>query len=121
MTIDITSTKVIVPALLFAALSPGLIVRIRSGPHAAILSALMLGVAYFLIAKFVFKVTLTKADLIVPVVLAVLLTPGLLVTLPPGSGGVFRSGQTSTVAIGAHTLVYAVAFSLLRSSFPQYY
>jgi hypothetical protein len=41
------------------------------------------------------------------------LSPGLLLTLPPGSGGVFTSGQTSKVAVLVHALVYLLAYSVL--------
>jgi len=42
-------------------------------------------------------------------------------TLPPGSGGVLRSGQTSISAALTHTIVFAVVFALLRRQFPQFY
>ena len=87
----------------------------------AVFHALVLSLVYWAIAKFVLKISLTKADLFVPAVLFVLLTPGLLLTIPPGSGGLFTSGQTSSVAVGAHTLVFAIVFATLRSTFPQYY
>ena len=37
-----------------------------------------------------------------------LLSPGVLVTLPPGSKGVFMSGQTSVVAALVHAVVFVV-------------
>jgi hypothetical protein len=46
---------------------------------------------------------------ITAVVLFVLLSPGLLLTLPPVGKKVFMSGQTSTMAIVAHTVVFAAA------------
>lgn len=129
MTIDITATKVLTPALLFAILSPGLLLAlpslsIASGVtnmtsvfiHAAVLTLL-----YYVLAKTVLKVSLTTADLAVPALLFVLLSPGVLLTLPPGAGGVWRSGETSAGAAGVHTLVFAVVFATLRSTFPQYY
>jgi hypothetical protein len=118
MTIDITSPKVLAPALLFAALSltPG-----STRPMIVARNALAVAVVYFLLARYVLKVTLTQADLVVPALLFALLTPGVLLTLPPGAGGVFRSGQTSTAAVGVHTAVFAVAFAAMRSSFPAYY
>ena len=36
------------------------------------------------------------------------LSPGVLLTLPPGGRGVFMSGQTSVVAAAVHALVFAV-------------
>lgn len=37
-----------------------------------------------------------------------LLSPGVLVTLPPGSKGVFMSGQTSVMAALVHAVVFVV-------------
>jgi hypothetical protein len=64
---------------------------------------------------------LTKTDLIVTTVLFLALSPGLLLTLPPGSGGVLKSGQTSISAALTHAVVFAVVFALLRKQFPQFY
>ena len=41
------------------------------------------------------------------VVLFVLLSPGVLLTIPPGTGGPFLSGQTSFAAAAVHALVFA--------------
>jgi len=38
-----------------------------------------------------------------------ILSPGVLLTLPPGGRGVFMSNQTSVVAAAVHTLVFAAA------------
>ena len=123
--IDITGPKVLIPALLFAVLSPRMLLAIPASRGLfvqAVTHAFVLVILYWLIAKFVVKVTLTKADLFVPAMLFVLLTPGLVVTIPPPqSAGLFFSGQTSTVAVGAHTLVFAILFALLRGVFPSYY
>jgi hypothetical protein len=122
--IDITGPKVLVPALLFAILSPRFLLAIPSGQGLLVQAAahaLVLAILYWVIAKFVVKVTLTKADLIVPAVLFMLLTPGLLLTIPPGTDGLLMSGETSTVAVGAHTLVFAIVFALMRGQFPAYY
>ena len=116
---DITGPKVLTPAVLFALLSPGLLVRV--GPSPVIVHALVLSVLYYLIARFVLKVTLRPADLIVPAVLFIALTPGVLLTLPPGSKGVFMSGQSSLAAVAVHTLVFALVFSFLRNNFAAVY
>jgi hypothetical protein len=122
MTIDITATKVFVPAVLFALLSPGLLITPgNTSPKAVLTYALAMSVIYYILAKFVLKVSVTRADILVPAILFVLLSPGMLLTLPPGSAGFFRSGQTSQVAIGVHTAVFGIAFAVLRSSFPRYY
>jgi hypothetical protein len=75
---------------------------------------------YSLIAKAM-GLVLTRNDLIVTTALFLALSPGLLLTLPPGSGGVLRSGQTSLNAALVHTIVFAVVFALLRRQFPQFY
>jgi Protein of unknown function (DUF3339) len=116
---DITGPKVLTPAILFALLSPGLLLRV--GPSPVLVHALVLSLVYYLIARFVLKVTLRPADLIVPAVLFVLLTPGVLLTLPPGSKGIWMSGQSSLVSVGVHTLVFALVFSMLRKNFASYY
>jgi len=53
------------------------------------------------------------ANILVPVVLFILLTPGVLLALPPGSGLIV---QTVT-----HALVFGIVYWTLRSVFPQYY
>jgi hypothetical protein len=116
---DITGPKVMTPAILFALLSPGLLLRV--GPSPLITHAVVLSLVYYLLARFVLKVTLRPADIIVPAVLFILLTPGVLLTLPPGSKGIIRSGQSSLVAVGVHTLVFALVFSLMRIKFAKYY
>jgi len=122
--IDITGPKVLTPALLFAVLSPGLLLALPSGSGLlvqAVVHGAVLALVYWAIAKYVLGLSLTATDMIVPALLFVLLTPGVLLTLPPGSAGIFRSGQTSGAAVGVHTLVFAIVFASLRSQFPQYY
>jgi hypothetical protein len=122
--IDITGPKVLTPALLFAVLSPGLLLALPSGAGLlvqAVVHGAVLAILYWALAKYVLGLSLTTTDLFVPALLFVLLTPGVLLTLPPGSAGIFRSGQTSGAAVGVHTLVFAIAFAFLRSQYPQYY
>jgi len=127
--IDITAPKVLAPAALFAALSPGLLLQLpdtfalstlETSRSSVLFHALVFLIVYSVVAK-VFGLVLTKTDLAVTTLLFVLLSPGLLLTLPPSSNGVFMSGQTSVSAILAHTLVYAIAFATLRKTFPHYY
>jgi hypothetical protein len=121
---DVTGPKVLVPAVLFAILSPGMLLALPQGAGLlvqALVHALVLTLVYWAIAKFVLKISLTQADLLVPAALFVLLTPGLLLTIPPKNGGLFQSGQTSATAVGAHTLVFALLFAFLRGQFPRYY
>ena len=46
-------------------------------------------------------------------VLFFVLSPGVLLTLPPGSRGILASGQTSLAAAAVHALVFMVAVHLL--------
>ena len=126
MPFDITSKKVLVPALLFALLSPGLILSLPSmklfsgttSGASVMIHALVLILALWVAAKSKMLGTTTQADLLVPAFLFILLSPGMLVTIPPGS---IMSGLTSKAAVGVHTIVFAILFALLRSRFPQYY
>ena len=112
---DITGPKVFVPALLFALLSPGLFTSfppgrsllIQAGFHAFIFSILD-----YIILKYVTKVTVTKADLIMPMVLFVLLTPHLIFSLP-------HDGGLTPVAV--HATLFAILFAVIRGLFPEYY
>jgi hypothetical protein len=127
---DITSQKVAIPAALFMALSPGILVTTtgknvkfmnrKTNQMAIFFHALVFFLVYSLVARAM-GLVLTKTDLIVTTVLFLALSPGLLLTLPPGSGGVFRSGQTSLAAALTHAIVFAVVFALLRRQFPQFY
>ena len=122
--IDITAPKVLVPTILFALLSPRLVLSLP--PNSGLLiqvmfHALVLSLLSWVIIKFVFKFTLTPADLIVPAILFILLTPGVLLTLPPSGGPVFLSGQTGIVPVMVHAVVFSILFASLRGVFPQYY
>ena len=124
--IDITSPKVYTPALLFAILNSGLVMFMKKNGSnvlggALVMNALIFALLYYVIVKFILKRSLTRADILVPLVLFILLTPGVLLTIPPGSQGLFMSGQTSTPAVLVHALVFAVVFALLRKQFAGYY
>ena len=127
---DITSQKVAIPAALFLALSPGVLLttdgrslKIANGKTnqmAIFFHALVFFLVYSLIAKAM-GLVLTQTDLIVTTTLFLVLSPGLLLTIPPGSGGLLRSGQTSLPAALTHAIVFAIVFALLRLQFPQFY
>jgi len=105
--IDVTSPKVLAPAALFAALQ---LVPSRLG---VLPRALIVSLALFIVYKYALKRTFTRADLVVPALLFVLLTPGLVVRLPPGG--------TVMEATAVHTIVFAIVFAVMRSVFAQYY
>lgn len=52
-------------------------------------------------------------NVIVPVLLFVLLTPGVLLALPPG--------QSLLVQTVTHAVVFGLVYTLLRTTFPQFY
>ena len=126
---DFTSPKVLVPAALFALLSPGLLLSLpstnvgsmRTGNLPVLIHALVLVLVYWALVNFkILKVSLTKADLIVPAVLFLLLSPGMLLSIPP-NGGIWMTKTTSVPSIAVHTAVFILVFSLLRQKFPQVY
>lgn len=53
------------------------------------------------------------ANVLVPVLLFILLSPGILLSLPPGS--------SHLVQVLTHAVVFAVVYVGLRMTFPQYY
>lgn len=53
------------------------------------------------------------ANVLVPVVLFVLLSPGVLLSLPPGS--------SRLVQVVTHAVVFGAVYTGLRMTFPQYY
>ena len=127
---DISSHKVAIPAALFLALSPGVLLTTdgkklafrngKTNQMAIFFHALVFFLVYSLIARAM-GLVLTKTDLIVTTTLFLALSPGLLLTLPPGSGGVLKSGQTSISAAVTHAVVFAIVFALLRKQFPSFY
>ena len=122
--IDITGPKVLVPTILFALLSPGLLLSLPPGSGLltqVMFHALVLALLSWTIIHFVFKFTLTPADLIVPALLFILLTPGVILTLPPNGGPVFFSGKTGIVPILVHTLVFSIVWASTRGFFPRFY
>jgi hypothetical protein len=112
--------KIIIPFVLFQVLSPGVFTTMKTSVQDVLINALIFVGAYWAIAR-VLGITLTKADLIVPATLFLLLSPGILLTFPPGSNGFFRSGQTSVAAVITHAVVFAIIFALLRKQFPSVY
>lgn len=53
--------------------------------------------------------------LLLPVILFVILSPGLLLTLPPVAGKVLMSGKTSVLAVLVHAVVFGVVLHFLRA------
>jgi hypothetical protein len=132
--IDVTGPKVLIPTALFALFSPGMLLQLpdkmpgeagwfhsdSTSKMSVLFHMLVFIIVYSLIARAM-NIVVTKMDLIVTAFLFALLSPGMLLTLPPGSKGVFMSGQTGVGPILVHALVFAIIFALLRRQFPQYY
>ena len=53
--------------------------------------------------------------LLLATLLFVLLSPGVLLTLPPIGGKIFMSGKTSLVAVLVHAVVFYLVLSMRRS------
>ena len=56
---------------------------------------------------------MVNANILVPVVLFVLLSPGVLLSLPPGASYLTK--------VLTHAAVFGLVYWLLRRTFPQYY
>jgi hypothetical protein len=52
-------------------------------------------------------------NVIIPVLLFILLSPGVLLSLPPGSSRI--------VQVITHAVVFGAVYATLRMVFPQYY
>lgn len=127
---DITSKSVLIPSLLFLALSPGLLLQLpdsmklntmATSRRSVLLHSLVLMLAIFLMFKFVTKTSFKQTDLVIPAILFIVLSPGMLLNIPPIGGKLFMSGRTSIPSILVHTLVFAVLYGFLRASFPSAY
>ncbi len=123
----LTSQKVAIPAVLFLALSPGMLLKTNgvkisfknAGTDRA--SVFFHGLVFFLVYSLIAKsmgLVLTQNDLLVTTTLFMALSPGMLLTIPPGT---FMSGKTSQTAVLVHTIVFALVFALLRKQFPKFY
>jgi len=128
---DLASPKLLVPAVLFTVLSPGVLLQLptkipgrdagafrtmKTDRLSILFHALVFVVVYKLVSM-AFGLVLTQADLVVPMVLFTLLSPGMLLSLPPGGA----PGSTSMTKVLVHAIVFSVIFALLRYKFPQFY
>ena len=60
--------------------------------------------------------------LIVHTLLFGILSPGVLMTVPPGSSGnIFGSFETSENAVWGHTIFFFIMHYILHKSFPDYF
>jgi hypothetical protein len=127
----ITTNKVLIPTALFMALTPGMLLQMpdkmplmnknaimtmRSSLQSVLAHAIVFALVYRLVAKMMGTV-LKPADLVVPTLLFILLTPGLQGMMKNMNSEVGVSLQ----ALLMRAVVFAVVFALLRRFFPQYY
>ncbi len=123
--LNVSAPKVVVPTLLFAFLRPGALlqypflskcapVALKNHQKLVFFNAALFALMYAVVAR-VMGLVLTQTDLIVTTALYVLLSPGILLTLPPGVS------KNSQGAILVHAIVFAIVFAFLRRQFPQYY
>ena len=124
---NLTSQKVSIPAALFLALSPGMLLKTddlkfsTKNVSTDRMTVLFHGLVFFLVYSLVARamgLVLTRNDLLVTTTLFMALSPGMLLTIPPGQ---VMSGKTSRPAILVHAVVFAVIFAILRKQFPQFY
>jgi hypothetical protein len=108
--IDITAPKISIPTALFIIMS-------SVHKNSVYIRAALFAIIYRLIAYYQ-GIILLPADLIVPTALFMLLSPGIIFTLPSSK---IASGETNLTAILIHAFVFAIVFAFLRKSFPQYY
>ena len=132
---NVSSPKVVIPSALFALLSPGLLLQLpekipfmnanaigtmKTSKMSVFFHALVFMIVYKVVAKMR-GIVLKPADLLVPTILFMLLSPGMLLSLPPEGGALVRSGNTGYTQIIVHALVFALVFSFLRTAFPTVY
>lgn len=121
----VTSSKVAIPAALFAALSPGVLLQLpetklftgQTFRQTVFIHAAAFALVYKLIANSM-GLVLVPNDIIIPVILFIILSPGMLLQLPTCS---FMSGKTDVISVLIHAVVFAIVFAFLRKTFPQYY
>ena len=129
--IDVTGPKVASPSVLFALLSPGLLLELpaaglqfatgKTSRNAVLFHALVFFIVFNLIAR-VLGLVLKPADALVPTLLFILLSPGLLLQIPAAGSAIgLRTGETSPASVLVHTVVFALVFALLRKTFPKAY
>lgn len=106
------SEKLVIPAALFALLSPGVLLGVQGNLRTTVIHACVLVVLYRLIA-LEYPLELSPNDMLIPASLFIILSPGILLTLPKGMNGVMNYN-----AVSVHTLVFLMVYSFIRFNFP---
>ena len=102
--IDISSPKIVIPGVLFIALS---------NKNTVVLNSLIFLILFKIIAKLM-GLLLTKADLLTTAGLFILLNPGVLGTLPSPTRDV-------DITVLLHAMVFTLIYAFVRKTFPSYY
>jgi len=58
-------------------------------------------------------------EVLVPVLLFIVLSPGILVTIPPTKQGLLMSRETSVYAVLAHAVLFGFIYMGLKTTFPK--
>lgn len=137
------NNDIVIASLLFTALAPGLIldvdltrtrfslkslkkvVQVSTG-KTSITSVLTHSLVYALILSqvrtFLGLSNVKLNNIIVPTVLSAVLSPGMLLTVEPSKMKLgLMSGKTSVESVLVHTAVFAILFSSLKRTFPEFY
>jgi hypothetical protein len=137
--------EVILAAILFILLSPGMVFTLPPGPGGLFegsstsnIAILVHAVLFYIVQKLVQKNTFpfgylndlvdeisTKNQMvagsptsapILATILFILLSPGLLLTLPPDQGGLIMSKDTNVLAIFVHGVIYFILLKLYANN-----
>jgi hypothetical protein len=106
------SEKLVIPTALFSVLSPGILLGTQGNLRDTVIHACVL-VVLWRITALEGKLELSQNDMIIPASLFVLLSPGILLTLPAGVRGVMNYN-----AVLVHTLVFLMVYAFIRFNFP---
>lgn len=117
-----TSEEVVKMGLLFAVLSPGLLVQVPescddkmslawNNMKTSQVSVLMHALVLFVVLM---QLGVSRNKLFVAVLLFVLLSPGFVLELPSPDDHMVNTNRTSYEAVLVHTLVFMLLFSVLR-------
>ena len=99
--IDISSPKIVIPTILFLALS---------NKNTIVRNSLVFLILFKIIAHLM-GLLLTRADLLTTTGLFILLTPGILGTVP----------VPRDVTVLLHAMVFGLIYAFVRKIFPSYY
>lgn len=132
--------ELVLPAVLFVILSPGLILdvdamrvtkgvkqvaklgKMQTSTGAVLTHAVVYYVVLGLLRDFFGKKSSKPANVVVPTILFVILSPGMLLHVRPSKMKVdIMDGKTCKEGIITHAVVLSVVYAILRKNFPEVY